>query len=89
MGAAPQAEKRGTLRQGSPIILHPGGMMQAPGPDQFLLFHYIDSAGILMILGGMVHILVKVGSMKTKIDTMWNWFGNKVIGAPPEKGSGD
>lgn len=59
--------------------------MLEPGPDQFLLFHYIDSGGILLILGGMIHVLIKVGAMKTKIDTLWNWFTKRI----DAQGSGD
>ena len=52
--------------------------------DQFLesegmnLLNFIDTGLILAVLGGIAHILVKVGSMSTKIDTMWEWYKEHV-----------
>lgn len=37
-------------------------------------WHYIDVGGIAAVLGGIAHILVKLGAMQTKIETMWEWW---------------
>jgi hypothetical protein len=41
---------------------------------------WIDSALIVAVLGGIAHVLIKVGSMNTKIDTMWEWWKKEMRG---------
>jgi len=39
---------------------------------------YVDTGLIFAVLMGVAHVLIKVGAMQTKIDTMWDWYKEHV-----------
>ena len=42
------------------------------------VFHYVDTTLIVFMLGGIAHILIRVGAMSAKIDAMWKWYQEHV-----------
>jgi len=49
-------------------------------------WHYIDVAGLLAILGGLVHTVFRLGGIKVKMDLMWEWWRIEHTARMKEKG---